>query len=84
MYPDLHKCAPVFHGDDEIFSQQRVHGRNIPMLIRCIPFVLECKKFSRRTVWLVLTGRRSPNYERCKDKERNPEFHKWAHFLSFR
>jgi len=79
------KCTPVFCGDDEVVSQQRFHGRNIPTLIRRIPFVLECKNFGRCTVWLALRGRRmeSPNCECCKDKKGNPDFHTSAHFLAF-
>lgn len=31
------ECAPVFHGDDEVVGEERLHGRDIPMLIRGIP-----------------------------------------------
>ena len=66
------KCTPVFYGDDEVVSQQRFHGRNIPTLIRRIPFVLECDNFGRYTVWLALSGRRiqSPNCSAARTRRK--------------
>ena len=53
------KCTPVFCGDDEIISKQRIHGRDIPSLISCIPFVLECKNCGRHNLGLFYAATES-------------------------
>ena len=47
------ECASVFNGDDEIISQQSIHGCDIASVISRVPFGLESKDYGRPGVGLV-------------------------------
>jgi hypothetical protein len=64
------ECGSILNRDDEIISQQGIHGCNIPSLVSGIPFVLKAENVSR-SGWLILGKSKiqSPNCKRGNDKK---------------